>query len=57
MRSALHDIREGFVYMLRTPWLLSTLVFASLMILLMMGPFEVLVPFLIKDGLGSATSP
>jgi hypothetical protein len=52
VRSALHDIREGFVYMLRTPWLLSTLVFASLMILLIMGPFEVLVPFLIKDGLG-----
>jgi MFS family permease len=38
--------------MVRTPWLLSTLVFASLMILLMMGPFEVLVPFLIKDGMG-----
>lgn len=52
VRSALHDIGEGFVYMWRTPWLLATLVYASLMILLMMGPFEVLVPFLIKDGLG-----
>ena len=51
VRSALTDMREGFVYMLRTPWLLSTLVFASLMILVMMGPFEVLVPFLVKDGL------
>ena len=56
VRSALHDIREGFVYMVRTPWLLSTLVFASLMILLMMGPFEVLVPFLIKDGMGGDAS-
>ncbi len=52
VRSALADMREGFVYMLRTPWLLATLLFASLMILFMMGPFEVLVPFLIKDGLG-----
>ena len=53
------DMREGFVYMVRTPWLLATLVFASLMILLMMGPFEVLVPFLIKDGWAAtrATTP
>ena len=32
-----------------TPWLLGTLVFASLLIFVMMGPFEVLVPFAIKD--------
>ena len=38
--------------MMRTPWLLATLLFASLMILVMMGPLEVLVPFLIKDRLG-----
>jgi MFS family permease len=50
--SALADMREGFVYMVRTPWLLATLLFASLMILVMMGPLEVLVPFLIKDKLG-----
>lgn len=52
VRSALRDMREGFGYMVRTPWLLATLLFASVMVLLMMGPFEVLVPFLIKDGLG-----
>ncbi len=50
--SALRDVREGFVYMVRTPWLLATLLFAALMILAMMGPFEVLIPFLIKDRLG-----
>ena len=50
--SALADMREGFGYMVRTPWLLSTLLFASLMILVMMGPLEVLIPFLIKDRLG-----
>jgi predicted MFS family arabinose efflux permease len=48
----LGDIREGFVYMVRTPWLLATLLFASVMLLAMMGPFEVLIPFLIKDRLG-----
>ncbi|WP_207904551.1 MFS transporter [Agromyces fucosus] len=46
------DVREGFVYMARTPWLLVTLGFASLLILLIMGPFEVLVPFVIKDAAG-----
>src|SRR5919107_2460584 len=50
--SALVDVRDGFGYMVRTPWLLATLVFASLMILVMMGPLEVLVPFLVKDRLG-----
>lgn len=50
--AALADIREGFAYMVRTPWLLATLLFASIMILVMMGPLEVLVPFLIKDRLG-----
>ena len=50
--TALADIREGFVYMVRTPWLLATLLFASIMVLVLMGPLEVLIPFLIKDKLG-----
>lgn len=54
--SAIRDMAEGFRYMLRTPWLLATLLFASLMILVMMGPLEVLVPFLIKDRLGGGPS-
>lgn len=52
LRTALADMREGFAYMVRTPWLLATLLFASVMVLVMMGPLEVLVPFLIKDELG-----
>ena len=52
VRSAVRDMREGFAYMVRTPWLLATLLFASLMILAMMGPLEVLIPFLVKDRLG-----
>jgi MFS family permease len=56
VRSALRDMREGFAYMLRTPWLLATLLFASLMVLVMMGPLEVLIPFLVKDRLGGGPS-
>ena len=52
MRTALADMREGFGYMVRTPWLLATLLYASLMVLVIMGPFEVLIPFLVKDRLG-----
>ena len=54
--SAVADMREGFGYMVRTPWLLATLLFASLMLLVMMGPYEVLVPFVIKDRLGGDAS-
>jgi len=50
--TALGEMREGFVYMVRTPWLLATLLFAAVMVLAIMGPLEVLVPFLIKDKLG-----
>jgi MFS family permease len=52
VRTALADMREGFSYMVRTPWLLATLLYASLMILVIMGPLEVLIPFLVKDRLG-----
>ncbi|GAA4373369.1 MFS transporter [Nocardioides caricicola] len=52
VRSMLHDMAEGFRYMVRTPWLLATLLFASLLVFVIMGPLEVLVPFLIKDELG-----
>ncbi|WP_232677350.1 MFS transporter [Nocardioides sp. R-C-SC26] len=50
--SPLTEMREGIGYMIRTPWLLATLLFAALMLLAIMGPLEVLVPFLIKDQLG-----
>lgn len=52
VRTAFADMAEGFRYMLHTPWLLATLLFAALMILAMMGPLEVLVPYFIKAGLG-----
>jgi hypothetical protein len=56
IRSTLIDLRDGFVYMGRTPWLLATLLFASVLVLLIMGPIEVLVPFVIKDRAGGGPS-
>ncbi|BCB80825.1 tetracycline efflux MFS transporter Tet(V) [Phytohabitans flavus] len=52
VRAAVVDLKDGFVYMVRTPWLLATLLFASVLILLTMGPVEVLIPFVIKDRAG-----
>jgi predicted MFS family arabinose efflux permease len=52
VRGAISDMREGVVYLFATPWLFATLLFACLMVLVTMGPFEVLVPFIIKDRLG-----
>lgn len=52
VRDTLADIGGGFVYMRRTPWVLSTLLFACAIVFLIMGPIEVLLPFLIRDKLG-----
>lgn len=49
--AAWRDVREGMHYLVRTQWLFATLLFASLLVLAIMGPIEVLVPFLIKDRL------
>ncbi len=46
---ALRDLRDGFVFMLRTPWLLWTLLFASMFVLVVLGPIEVLLPFIAND--------
>jgi DHA3 family tetracycline resistance protein-like MFS transporter len=45
----LRDLRDGFSFMLRTPWLLWTLLFASMFVLVVLGPIEVLLPFIAKD--------
>lgn len=52
IRTTGHDVREGFSFTIRTPWLLATLLFASVMAVMLMGPLEVLLPFLIKDEFG-----
>ena len=50
--SVLRDLLEGFRFMVVTPWLWATLGFASLAVLAIMGPFDVLLPFAIKDHAG-----
>jgi len=50
--STLGEIREGLAFVRSQPWLWATLSAASLMILFVLGPFEVLVPWLIKYKLG-----
>ena len=50
--SLLHDLREGVSYTVRTPWLLWTLLWACISVLFLIGPIEVLVPFVVRDQLG-----
>jgi DHA3 family tetracycline resistance protein-like MFS transporter len=45
----LADLRDGFRFMLRTPWLLWTLLFASMFVLVVLGPIEVLLPFIAQE--------
>lgn len=45
----LRDLRDGFGFMVRTPWLLWTLLFACIFVLVVIGPIEVLLPFIAKD--------
>lgn len=51
--SAWGDLVEGFRYLLRTGWLFATLAFATLYVLVVMGPIEVLLPFAVRDQAGA----
>ncbi len=44
LRQTFIDLRDGFAYLLRTRWLFATLVFAIMLVFLIMGPIEVLLP-------------
>ena len=50
--SVLADLREGVSYTLKTPWLLWTLLWAVVSVLIFIGPIEVLLPFAVADQLG-----
>ncbi len=52
LASAFADLREGFVYMVKTRWLFATLLFSVVLVLVIMGPIEVLLPFAVKDQTG-----
>ena len=45
----LADLRAGFRFVVRTPWLLWTLLFASIFVLVVIGPIEVLLPFIAAE--------
>ncbi|MDX1875311.1 tetracycline efflux MFS transporter Tet(V) [Mycolicibacterium sp. 120266] len=45
----LRDLHDGFTFVVRTPWLLATLLFASIFVLLVLGPIEVLLPFIAQQ--------
>ena len=45
----LRDLRDGVSFVWRTPWLLWTLLFASIFVLVVLGPIEVLLPFVVAD--------
>lgn len=49
--SLFHDLREGVSYTVRTPWLLWTLIWACISVLFLIGPIEVLMPFVVRDQL------
>jgi hypothetical protein len=51
--SVLGDLREGVSYLLRTGWLFATLAFATVLVLVVIGPIEVLVPFAVRDQTGA----
>jgi MFS family permease len=46
------EIREGFAFVRSQAWLWATLLSAAIVLLLYLGPFEVLVPYLVKNEYG-----
>ncbi|WP_425561768.1 MFS transporter [Microbacterium awajiense] len=51
-RGVFHDLKEAVVFTLRTPWLLWTLLYATIWVLVTMGPEEVLLPFVTRERIG-----
>jgi MFS family permease len=51
IRQTLRQVREGLVFVRRTPWIWATLLSAMLSLLAFFGPVQTLVPFLIKNRL------
>jgi DHA3 family tetracycline resistance protein-like MFS transporter len=46
---ALRDLRDGFAFVIGTQWLKWTLLFASVFVLVVLGPIEILLPFIAQD--------
>lgn len=54
--SVAKDVADGLRFVRTQPWLWATLAAASISLLFVIGPFEVLVPFLIKNKLGGGAN-
>ena len=50
------DLGEGFAYVRAHAWLWGTLVGAALFLLFTFGPFEVLLPYIIRNDLGGSAA-
>jgi MFS family permease len=51
LRGTVRDVAEGFAFVRSQPWLWATLAAASLSLLAFYGPYQVLLPFLVKNRL------
>jgi hypothetical protein len=52
----LEDLREGFAYVRTQTWIWGTLLMATVWVLLVIGPFDVLVPYVVKNDLGGGAA-
>jgi MFS family permease len=50
--SVFADLHESLRYVRETSWLWASILFALALVLLIMGPLEVLLPFAVRDNLG-----
>jgi hypothetical protein len=55
-RSMIREIREGVSFVRGQTWLWATLVSAAFSLLFAIGPFEVLIPFVVKNQLGGGSN-
>jgi MFS family permease len=51
-RAFFADLGGGFAYMVKTRWVFATLLFATILVLAIMGPIEVLLPFAVRQQIG-----
>lgn len=56
VRAIVGDLKEGFGYVRATPWLWSSLLYSCFLVLMLMGPIEVLMPFALRDRAGGDAS-
>ncbi|WP_084270157.1 MFS transporter [Patulibacter minatonensis] len=56
LRSVVSEMAEGARYVRSQRWLWSTLLFAMVAILFLLGPLEVLLPFAVRDQTGGGSS-